>query len=44
MHPRFGLATVQRYEDDKVVVLFDDVGYKSLALAAVRDGDLLMPA
>ncbi len=43
-HPKFGTATVQRYEDDKVVVLFDDVGYKALALAAVRDGDLLVPA
>jgi ATP-dependent DNA helicase RecQ len=42
-HPKWGVATVQRYEEDKVVVLFDDVGYKALALDAVRDGDLLAP-
>jgi ATP-dependent DNA helicase RecQ len=31
-HPKWGEATVQRYEGDKVVVLFDSVGYKSLLL------------
>jgi ATP-dependent DNA helicase RecQ len=36
-HPKWGEANVQRYEDDKVVVLFDSVGYKTLALDAVDD-------
>ena len=36
-HPRWGEATVQRYEGDKVVVLFDSVGYKSLLLEAAAD-------
>jgi ATP-dependent DNA helicase RecQ len=43
-HPKWGEATVQRYEEDKVVVLFDSVGYKALALEAVQDNDLLEPA
>jgi ATP-dependent DNA helicase RecQ len=36
-HPKWGEATVQRYEGDKVVVLFDSVGYKSLLLDAAED-------
>ena len=40
-HPKWGEATVQRYEGDKVVVLFDSVGYKSLLLEAAED--LLVP-
>jgi ATP-dependent DNA helicase RecQ len=43
-HPKWGEATVQRYEEDKVVVLFDSVGYKALALEAVADNDLLEEA
>ncbi len=43
-HPRWGAATVQRYEEDKVVVLFDQVGYKALELGAVREHGLLEPA
>jgi ATP-dependent DNA helicase RecQ len=43
-HPKWGEATVQRYEDDKVVVLFDTVGYKALALDAVSENGLLRPA
>jgi ATP-dependent DNA helicase RecQ len=43
-HPKWGIATIQRYEDDKVVVLFDDVGYKALALDAVAENELLKPA
>jgi hypothetical protein len=36
---------VQRYEQDRaVVVLFDDVGYKTLALEVVRERGLLEPA
>jgi ATP-dependent DNA helicase RecQ len=30
-----------RNEDDRVVVLFETVGYKTLALAAVTENDLL---
>jgi ATP-dependent DNA helicase RecQ len=30
-----------RIEDDRLVVLFDEVGYKTLALAAVLDHQLL---
>jgi ATP-dependent DNA helicase RecQ len=30
-----------RVEDDRLVVLFDDVGYKTLGLAAVTENDLL---
>jgi ATP-dependent DNA helicase RecQ len=44
VHPKWGEATVQRYEDDKVVVLFDSVGYKALALDAVTENALLKPA
>jgi ATP-dependent DNA helicase RecQ len=32
---------VMRVEDDRLVVLFEEVGYKTLALAAVLDNDLL---
>jgi ATP-dependent DNA helicase RecQ len=32
---------VQRYDDHAVVVLFDDVGYKTLALDVVRERGLL---
>jgi ATP-dependent DNA helicase RecQ len=32
-----------RIEDDRLVVLFDEVGYKTLALAAVLEHDLLRP-
>ena len=42
--PSGATATVQRYEDDKVVVLFDQVGYKALALEAISENDLLRPA
>ena len=42
-HAKWGEGTVQRYEDQKVVVLFDSVGYKALFLDAVEDNDLLQP-
>jgi ATP-dependent DNA helicase RecQ len=44
VHPKWGEAAVQRYEDDKVVLLFDSVGYKALDLAAVAENDLLSEA
>ena len=34
-------GVVMRVEDDRVVVLFDEVGYKTLGLAAVAEHDLL---
>ena len=43
-HGAWGGGTVIRYEGDKLVVLFDDAGYKSLALDLVQENDLLKPA
>ena len=40
-HSKWGEGTVQRYEEDKVVLLFDSVGYKSLDLGAVAERGLL---
>jgi ATP-dependent DNA helicase RecQ len=40
-HATFGEGVLQRYDGDRVVVLFDDVGYKSLALELVRGRGLL---
>ncbi|WP_409330328.1 RecQ family ATP-dependent DNA helicase [Trujillonella humicola] len=42
-HTEWGPGIVMRVEDDRLVVLFDEVGYKTLALAAVLDNDLLQP-
>ena len=44
-HPEWGEGVVQRYDEDRaVVVLFDDVGYKTLALEVVLERGLLEPA
>jgi ATP-dependent DNA helicase RecQ len=43
-HGQWGEGVVQRYDDEAVVVLFDEVGYKTLALDVVRDRGLLEPA
>jgi ATP-dependent DNA helicase RecQ len=43
-HATWGGGTVQRYEEDKLVVLFDDGGYRTLALDLVVEGDLLRRA
>ena len=43
-HGRWGEGVVQRYDDDAVVVLFDEVGYKTLALDVVRERALLEEA
>ncbi|SDO01567.1 ATP-dependent DNA helicase RecQ [Geodermatophilus sp. DSM 45219] len=40
-HAEWGPGIVMRVEDDRLVVLFDEVGYKTLALAAVLEHDLL---
>jgi ATP-dependent DNA helicase RecQ len=43
-HAQWGAGVVQRYDDEAVVVLFDEVGYKTLALEVVRERALLTPA
>jgi ATP-dependent DNA helicase RecQ len=43
-HVEWGEGLVQRYDEGAVVVLFDDVGYKALALDVVRERELLSPA
>jgi ATP-dependent DNA helicase RecQ len=43
-HREWGPGTVIRTDADRVVVLFDEAGYRTLALDLVRDGDLLRPA
>ena len=40
-HAEWGPGIVMRIEEDRLVVLFDEVGYKTLALAAVQEHDLL---
>jgi ATP-dependent DNA helicase RecQ len=40
-HGQWGGGVVQRYDDEAMVVLFDEVGYKTLALAVIRERDLL---
>jgi ATP-dependent DNA helicase RecQ len=40
-HPELGDGTVQRYDGDTVVVLFDEHGYRTLALDLVLERDLL---
>lgn len=43
-HAAWGEGLVQRYEGDKMVVLFDTIGYKTLDVDCVTDGGLLQPA
>jgi len=40
-HAEWGPGIVMRHEEDRVVVLFETVGYKTLGLQAVLDNDLL---
>jgi ATP-dependent DNA helicase RecQ len=40
-HAEWGPGVVMRVEDDRVVVLFEEVGYKTLGLEAVTEHDLL---
>jgi ATP-dependent DNA helicase RecQ len=40
-HSEWGPGIVMRVEDDRLVVLFEEVGYKTLALAAVTEHGLL---
>jgi ATP-dependent DNA helicase RecQ len=43
-HAEWGEGTVMRTEEDRLVVLFEQVGYKMLSLAAVQESDLLTGA
>jgi ATP-dependent DNA helicase RecQ len=43
-HAEWGHGVVQRYEGEKLTVLFDDVGYKTLDTKLVIDGGLLRTA
>ncbi|WP_336724377.1 RecQ family ATP-dependent DNA helicase [Cellulosimicrobium cellulans] len=44
-HPEFGAGTVMGYEgDDRVTVLFETHGYRTLSLDAVAEQDLLAPS
>ncbi|HEY0125684.1 MAG TPA: helicase-related protein, partial [Blastococcus sp.] len=40
-HSEWGAGVVMRVEDDRLTVLFDEVGYKTLGLAAVTENALL---
>jgi ATP-dependent DNA helicase RecQ len=42
-HSEWGPGVVMRVEDDRLVVLFDEVGYKTLGIAAVTENALLRP-
>jgi ATP-dependent DNA helicase RecQ len=42
-HPEWGSGMVLRYEQDRMIVLFDDVGYKTLSVPVVVKQGLLRP-
>jgi ATP-dependent DNA helicase RecQ len=42
-HAEWGTGTVQQYEPGRVVVLFDEVGFRTLALDVVSERGLLRP-
>jgi len=42
VHREWGDGTVMRIESDRITVLFDDVGYRTLALKALQDDDSLL--
>jgi ATP-dependent DNA helicase RecQ len=41
-HRSWGSGTVLGYEEDRMTVLFDSVGYKTLSVGVVRTNDLLV--
>jgi ATP-dependent DNA helicase RecQ len=43
-HKSWGAGEIQRYDADRVVVLFETVGYRTLALSLVEEEGLLEPA
>lgn len=42
-HGEWGHGVVMSVEQDRLTVLFDEVGYKTLSLQAVQEHDLLTP-
>ena len=44
VHAAWGEGVVMRYEGDRIVVLFEDVGYRTLSLETVQARGLLQPA
>jgi ATP-dependent DNA helicase RecQ len=44
VHAEWGTGDVQRYEEGRVIVLFETVGYRTLDLGLVAEGGLLKPA
>jgi ATP-dependent DNA helicase RecQ len=40
-HDEWGRGLVMGYEHDKITVLFDDVGYKTLSVPVVQENELL---
>ena len=42
-HGDWGHGIVMSVEQDRLTVLFDDVGYKTLSMQAVQEHDLLSP-
>ena len=42
-HTEWGRGVVVNHEADRLTVLFDEVGYRTLSLVAVRENDLLTP-
>ena len=43
-HKKFGAGVIMRYEAEKVVILFDTEGYKSLVTKVLVENELLAPA
>jgi ATP-dependent DNA helicase RecQ len=43
-HVRWGTGQVVRYEDDTITILFESVGYRTLALDLVQEEGLLTAA
>ena len=43
IHAEWGKGLVQRYDGDRLVALFDTVGYKTLSVELVEERDLLRP-
>jgi ATP-dependent DNA helicase RecQ len=42
-HPRFGAGVVQGSGDDRLTVLFDEAGYRTLAAELVAEEGILEP-
>lgn len=44
VHAELGAGVVQKYDGDKVEILFDNAGHKTLSVAFLRDRSLIQPA